>query len=399
MTTTNDPEKKMATGASVLERTRCMALLLDSAPRTWTSQEEIHFRLCRALTDRGVVPVLVYANKVAPDVEERLKRAGAVIEVASYASPFRYYQALGRIFEAYPVAFVHVCFFDYFSAVPWLTRLHGITTILYEQLNGGVLRATSWRKKLIQLRSYAATYPIVRIVAVSEFIRRELVKCGIKEEKVVLRYLGVDTDRFSPDSSARQRLAAEFSIRPNEVVVSTVSVLRPIKNPQTIIEACSLLAGRGSPIRLFVGGDGEMLKDLRSLAEARGIKQITQWLGYCADPRPLLQATDIFILASIGEAFGLVLAEAMACGAAIVGSRFGAIPEIVVDGHTGLLAEPGDAGSFAQALGTLVENPELRREMGLNGLARARRLFGVDLDVANTIRIYEEVLGRGSWSE
>jgi glycosyltransferase involved in cell wall biosynthesis len=111
---------------------------------------------------------------------------------------------------------------------------------------------------------------------------------------------------------------------------------------------------------------------------------------------PLLQASDIFVLASVGEAFGLVLAEAMACGVPVVGSRSGAIGELVEDGRTGLLATPLDAGSFAAAIERLIADPARRRAMGLAGLERVRRRFTVEREVQETMRIYEDLWGGGS---
>ncbi len=120
-------------------------------------------------------------------------------------------------------------------------------------------------------------------------------------------------------------LAERFSIRPDEVILSTVSYLRPFKNPQILFEACGELAARHVPFRLFVAGDGDMLPDLRILSEKLGLRDHIVWLGNVVDPRTLRQDADIFLLASVGETFGLVLAEAMACGVPVVGSRSGSI--------------------------------------------------------------------------
>jgi starch synthase len=105
----------------------------------------------------------------------------------------------------------------------------------------------------------------------------------------------------------------------------------------------------------------------------------------------LLQASDIFVLASTGEAFGLVLAEAMACGVPVVGSRSGAIPEIVDDGVTGLLVTARDEVSFADAIEKLARDERLRKEMGASSLARVQAEFNVERDAEDTLRIYESL--------
>jgi len=154
-----------------------------------------------------------------------------------------------------------------------------------------------------------------------------------------------------------------------------------------------LLAKRMLSFKLLVGGDGAMLEELRNLANDLGVADRIHWLGYCDDPSTLLQATDIFVLASTGEAFGLVTAEAMACGVPVVGSRSGATPEIVADGVSGLLATPRDEVSFADAIEKIARDYTLRRAMSMRGLARVREEFNVERDADETLQIYQAVVG------
>jgi glycosyltransferase involved in cell wall biosynthesis len=108
-----------------------------------------------------------------------------------------------------------------------------------------------------------------------------------------------------------------------------------------------------------------MLSDLKRLGEQLGVADRICWLGNVAEPKALLQASDIFLLASVGEAFGLVLAEAMACGVPIVGSRSGSLTEVVEEERTGLLAPPHDAAGFADSIEHLAQDRRLRQEMGI----------------------------------
>ncbi len=377
---------------SSLMKNLSVALLLDSAPRTWTSQEDIHLRLCQELRNRGARITFVFAGQIRAELAHRFREAGALIEVANYnEGRFHYLKRLREIVKQHGVSLVHVCFFDYFSAVPWLARLSGAKHILYEQLNSGELKATSWKKQLIRFRGALATHPAVQVIAISNFVKEQLVDCGVPSRKIIVRHLGVDTNRFFPDSEARRAWADDFQIQPEEIIVSTVSVLRPFKNPQTIVRACGLLAKRSVRFKLLVAGDGTMLTELQKLAGELGAADQIHWLGYCADPANLLQASDIFVLASTGEAFGLVLAEAMACGVPVVGSRSGAIPEIVNEGITGLLVTPRDEISLADAIETLSRDGRLRKEMAANSLARVREKFNLETDVENTLQIYGSV--------
>ncbi|HEV7744037.1 MAG TPA: glycosyltransferase family 4 protein [Pyrinomonadaceae bacterium] len=369
-----------------------IALVLDSAPRTWTSQEDIHLRLCQVLRERGARIVLVFAEDIRSDLAQRFREAGAEIEVANYShGRLRFLARLRQIVDQYAISLVHVCFFDYFSAVPWLARLSGAKHILYEQLNSGEMTATSWKKQLLQLRGAVATGPAAKVIAISNFVKDQLIEAGIPNGKIIVRHLGVDIDRFFPDEGARNSWARDHAITAKEIIISTVSVLRSFKNPQTIVQACGLLAKRSVAFKLLVAGDGAMLGELQQLAIELDVAERIHWLGYCADPASLLQASDIFVLASTGEAFGLVLAEAMACGAPIVGSESGAIPEIVEDGVTGFLATPRDEVSFADKIERLARDEGLRRQMGANGFARVQEKFSLGIDAENTLRIYDSL--------
>lgn len=366
-----------------------IVFLLDSAPSTWTSQEDRHLRLCQALIKEGVQPVLVFARPLRPEIESRLRSGGAEIAAIDYGKGLVHYlRALRGLVNQFSITTAHILFFDYFSAVPWIARLCGIRRVIYEMQNSGEFRATSWRKGLLRLRTRAMTRPVTRVIAISEFVKRQLVAAGVPARKLVVRHLGVDAERFVPDRQARQQWAEQFSIRPDELVVSTVSYLRPFKNPQVLVEALQELRKRNVSTRLFVAGDGDMLPDLKGLAERLGVADRVHWLGNVADPKTLLQASDIFVLASVGEAFGLVLAEAMACGVPVVGSRSGSIMEVVEDGRTGLLCTPLDATAFAEAIERLARDLPLRTEMAARAVTSVREHFTVDITVERTIGIY-----------
>lgn len=368
------------------------AFLLDSAPRTWSSQEDRHLRLCQELAARGSRPVLVFASKLPPELQARFEEGGVCVEIINYKDGIaHYYKALGKLIERNSIERLHIIFFDYFRAVMWLARLQGVKSIIYEMQNGGVFKARSWKRGLIHARNKFMTAPLVLIIAVSDYIKGQLITGGIPEEKIVVRHLGIDTNRFTPEPGARARLAKQFSIRSDEIILSTISYLRPIKSPEIIVQACGLLAKRGVPMRLFVAGDGEMLEQLKQLSAELGIAEQVHWLGLVSDPLALLQASDLFLLATVGEAFGLVLAEAMACGVPVVGSRAGAIPEVVKDGKTALLVNPLDPVSLADGIETLARDKARRQTMAQEAIAHVRANFTLEKSVEKTLAIYNSL--------
>jgi len=235
------------------------------------------------------------------------------------------------------------------------------------------------------------THPINKVITISHFVERQLVEVGVPKEKIAVVYHGVDICRFLPDEYARARLVDKFAIQPDEVILSTVSYLRPFKNVQVIVQACALLANRGVAAQLFVAGDGDIRNELEALTHRLGIADRVHWLGNVTDPKSLLQGSDIYVMASVGEAFGMALVEAMACGAAVVASRSGAFSEIVDDGKSGLLVPPLDPLALADAIEKLGRDGQLRGLVAKNGVERVRQHFMADLSVDKLLAVYESM--------
>lgn len=371
-------------------RLESIAYLLDCSPTAWDTKAELHWRLCRRLRASGVQPILVFSEELPVQITERFSDAGAVVRACAFdRSRLGYYRQIGALVQQYRVGLVHVRFFDYFSAIPWLARLQGVPHIVYTEANSGEWAADSWRAHLVRLRARLACQPISRFIAISEFIKRRLIRVGIAEAKIDVVYNGVDTGRFVPDPGARERLARDLPITPGDFVIAGAFSLLPWKQPAVLLDACALLARRGVPIRLLVAGAGPLLAELQARSLQLGLAERTHWFGHSSRLETVLQACDVFVLPSVGEAFGNVLAEAMACGVPVVASRSGGIPEVVDDGVTGRLVDPSNPAAFADAIERLACDTALRRKMGRCAIDCARQRFNVDSAVEGTVRVYE----------
>jgi len=165
----------------------------------------------------------------------------------------------------------------------------------------------------------------------------------------------VDTERFKPDPAQpwRECLAA-----PDARVITHVSNFRPVKRIEEVVRAFSIIRKRMKASLVLVG-EGPDLPKAELLARELGIRDDLRLLGN-QRPEPILQASDLFLLPSVAESFGLAALEAMACGCPVLGYHAGGLPEVVIDGVTGILCEIGkDVCLGTQAADLLEDAPRL----------------------------------------
>jgi glycosyltransferase involved in cell wall biosynthesis len=172
------------------------------------------------------------------------------------------------------------------------------------------------------------------------------------------------------------------------LVAGVAGNLEHWKGIDVLIEAAALAS---PPWRLEIYGTGSLRDELEHLAHARGVD--ARFHGFVPDLREKLAQLDLLVQPSRADTFGLSVLEAMAVGLPVVGARAGGIPELIVDGGTGLLVEPEDPQALAAALDSLAAEPERRRELGRRGRQRVVEHFSVDAMVGRTIELYEELCG------
>ena len=146
-------------------------------------------------------------------------------------------------------------------------------------------------------------------------------------------------------------------------------------------------------VRLVISGDGPLKTELESLVKELSLSEYVYLPGFRKDVGNILSQVDIFVHPTYGEGFGLVLLEAMYYGLPIVSTKTMSIPEIVVNGETGILVPPGDKWALAEEILKLIESPELAKKMGMAGKERAN-LFSVERMVKSTETLYREFIDK-----
>jgi glycosyltransferase involved in cell wall biosynthesis len=174
--------------------------------------------------------------------------------------------------------------------------------------------------------------------------------------------------------------------------VFCVSAYKPQKAVEVLIHAFAFVHGTYPELRLVIVGNGPLHAELSELAHSLGISKQTQLLGSKgrADTIRLLRACKLFVLPSRFETFGIVILEAMACEKPLVASAAGGIPEIVQNDVNGILVEPDNPKTLAQAMNRVLSDEILQTRLASNGLKTAREQF----DFTRTAGSYEAVFSR-----
>lgn len=228
------------------------------------------------------------------------------------------------------------------------------------------------------------------ITAVSRFLRDETVRdFGVPDDsvRVIPNFIDPDVYRPGKEPCHRATLAPE-----GEQIVMHVSNFRPVKRVVDVVEIFARVV-RQVPSRLVMVGDGPDRPRAQERAEELGVDDQVLFLGKHASVDELLSCADLFLLPSESESFGLAALEAMACGAPVVATDTGGLPEVVVHGEGGFLLPVGDVEAMSDAAVALLRDERLHGRAVEAGLARALEHFTADRVVPVYEAYYRDVLG------
>ncbi|MEJ2666249.1 MAG: N-acetyl-alpha-D-glucosaminyl L-malate synthase BshA [Deinococcales bacterium] len=308
---------------------------------------------------------LAEASKLAEVIEE----VGIDVIHAHYAVPHATAAVLAR---------------DMVRAVPRpvvITTLHG-TDVTLVGLDRAYLRTTQYSiehsDQVIAVSRYLADYT-----------NREM---GVG---VPIRVIpnAVDHERFRPAADVGPA-AAEWRARfahPDEKLLVHVSNFRPVKRVDDVIRVFGLVSARIGA-RLLMVGDGPDRPAAVALASELGLTGRVAFLGSFPRIEDMLAVSDLFLLPSVKESFGLSALEAMASGVPVVASRIGGLPEVVQDGATGILCDAGDVGGMAEAALRLLGDEARHAAFARRARERAVAMFSQQRVVPMVARAYEDAL-------
>jgi L-malate glycosyltransferase len=228
------------------------------------------------------------------------------------------------------------------------------------------------------------------VTAVSQNLKDETIdELGVRcEIRVIPNFLDCKVHRRVEASDLRRALAPE-----GQRLVIHVSNFRPVKRTGVVVEIFKRIRER-VPSRLLMVGDGPELRETQRLARSLGLGADVEFLGEQEQVQPLLSASDLFLLPSSSESFGLAGLEAMACEVPVVAARVGGIPEVIEDGVSGFLFDLDDRDGMAEMGVRLLSDQGLHDRVAAAARHRVTDQFCDSKIVPRYEAYYREVLAR-----
>lgn len=198
-----------------------------------------------------------------------------------------------------------------------------------------------------------------------------------------------DTVNLTPT----QRIREELGIYQDAPLIVCAARLEQEKDVTTLIASMKTVLAEFPDARCVIAGQGKQRTELEAQIARDGTTGKVVLAGFRDDAISIIAASDIFVLPSLAEPFGLVLLEAMALGKPVIATAAGGPLEIVNSGESGLLVPPRDPAALADALRALLRSPQMRESMGVQGRERYEQHFTTRTMARVTLRVYEQAAG------
>jgi len=352
---------------------------------------DMHFHGIERRIDNGAIRLMSRTLSLYPPIS-LLRKPTSIYWEALYA------ESVSRVVEKNNVDLIHAHFAYPEGLVgllakrktkkPLIITVHGYDILIEPSVGYGVRLSRKIDAVIRRVLNQADA-----VIAASKETFDETCRIVNDVDRVQLIPNGVDVERFNPGldgSHIRKELGVEgctvvFSLRGHE----------PVYGLEYLIRAASMVTEKKNDVLFVFGGDGSLRHYHEQLAVKLGVKGRIMFTGKIPPNEvPYYYAmSDIVVVPSLQEAFGLVVSEALACGKPVIGTNVGGIPDQIIDGYNGFLVQPRDPKEIAEKTLRLIENPEEAKRMGLNGRKMVEEKFDIGKRIERIKTLYVNLLG------
>jgi glycosyltransferase involved in cell wall biosynthesis len=366
-----------------------MRVLLVVTGMSMGGAERVVADLGDALAKAGHDVMLVYLKEPMEVWPRRQEVRAACVGINSPADLLTGFLRFRRLVREFRPDIVHSHMF-HASLVARLARMTmripALVSTMHTAYDGGRFRALAYRST-DRLSDISTN---VSVEAVEAFVAGGAVRAG----RMLAVHNGIDVDEFRPSPEARAKVRADFDIPAGCRLFLAAGRLGWSKDYPNMFKALALLPS-DLDYRLLIAGDGGLRASLEKMVLDLGLSARVQFLGIRRDISELMAAADVFVLSSVGEGFGLVVAEAMASECLVVATDAGGVREVL--GDSGFLVPSKDPRALAGALVAAVETaPDDARRMGSEARRRVVENYSFDRAVDRWLELYSGLVAKAA---
>jgi glycosyltransferase involved in cell wall biosynthesis len=351
--------------------------------RAWGGGEKWHHDIALRLRDEGW-HVLVITNKHSALYsrlqDKKIPLRQIRISNLSFLNVFKIF-TIRKILNTHNIDTILLNLSSDLKVGGIAAKLAGVTKIIYRRGLDRPIKSTFLNRFLLK-------YIITGIIVNSEEIRQKILQTKpplISKEHIRIIYNGIDVYAYD-----REQMRRIYTKKPHEIVLGNAGRFTEQKGQKYLIELAEMLKARGIKFTLLIAGTGRLEQQLKQYARTRNVEEEVIFVGFIDRIKGFMESIDIFLLSSLYEGFGYVLAEAMAAKKPVVAFNVSSNPEIVINGQTGFLVEKGNVSDFAKRTEELIHNEPLRKTFGMNARKRVEEKFDIQRVVAEVTKLIEE---------
>jgi glycosyltransferase involved in cell wall biosynthesis len=239
------------------------------------------------------------------------------------------------------------------------------------------------------------------VITNANAVKNQLINEGVREEKLLTVYNGLDINRVVPQSDLQRNDMLTMLKLPQEpigrrFVTIVANVQHAVKDHSTFLRAAARVRKAVPQASFVLAGQGALTNDLRELSRDLGIERDTFFVGHCERVAEVLAVSEVCVLSSKAEGFSNSILEYMAASRPVVVTDVGGAREAVIDGQTGFIVPAGDDETMAERIVTLLDEPERARAMGEQGRLIVEERFSCNAQLERTTALYDLLLTKPS---
>ena len=349
-----------------------------NSTKAWGGGEKWHFETCKYLNSLGH-PVFVIAHlrgELYKRVcETNIRCIGMNVGNLSFLNLFKV-KAITKILHKNNVETIIINLSRDLKLAGLASKRADLKRIIYRR-GSAIPIKNSW------LNRYYFKNIVTEVLANSQATKLTVLANNdvlFPKDKIKVIYNGIEIDEF-----LRQKVHPVYQKEGDEIVLSNLGRLEFQKNQKFLIRLAAELRRRELKFKIIIGGEGRLRDELQNLSKKLQVQEYIVFTGFIKNPSDLICSSDIFILSSLWEGFGYVLAEAALCKKPVVAFNCSSNPEVVINKSTGFLTPIDDIEAFADKVEYLIEHPKKRKEMGEKG-------FGFIHDNFDSEKIQEKLV-------